>query len=137
MPGLLPIQVSRSPRPGSLLPEAAILTARSPGEGPGHSRSQGRTQGPGQGREAAGAHRGPAGGRRGLPDPLHCPGSLPLPEAAAILTMMERSTLILAPAAAGGGDPHGQEPRRGPRTEPEPGKGPKGPGQGREAAGVA
>ncbi len=51
--------------------------------------------------------------------------------------MMERSTLILAPAAAGGGDPHGQEPRRGPRTEPEPGKGPKGPGQGREAAGAA
>ena len=38
--------------------------------------------------------------------------------------MMERSTLILAPAAAGGGDPRGQEPRRGPRAQPEPGQDP-------------
>ena len=45
----------------------------------------------------------------------HCPGS-PLPVVVAILPMMERSTLILAPAAAGGGDPDGQEPRRGPRA---------------------
>jgi len=70
VPGLLPIQVSRSPCPGSLLPEAA------------------------------GAHCGPAGGRRGLPDPPPCPGS-PLPVEAAILTMIEWSTLILAPARAG------------------------------------
>ena len=68
----------RSPCPGSLLPEAAILTAR-------------RRQGP-----TAVLLEG--GGASPIRSP--CPGS-PLPVEAAILTMIERSTLILAPARAG------------------------------------
>ncbi len=92
---------------------------------PGAPERAGRQQGPPWPRwRAAGAV---------APDPLHCPG-FPLPEAAAILPMMERSTLILAPAAAGGGDPRGQEPRRGPGHSRSQTKDP-GPGQSREAAG--
>ena len=104
------------------LPVAVIFTPRSPGEGPGHSRSQ--EEGPRAPAEA-GRHPGPTvvlleGGscsHSGVP--LHCPGS---------------------PAAAGGGDPRGQEPRRGPKTEPEPGQDPgprPGPGGSRAHHGPA
>ena len=53
---LLPI---RSPCPGFLLPEAAaILATRSPGEGPGRSRSQTKDPGPRPGQGGSRGHPG-------------------------------------------------------------------------------
>ena len=132
MPGLLSMQLLPfgCPAPLFWLPDRCRRRRSSRSGAPERAQDGAgagrRTQGPGQSGKAAGPHRGPAGERAAAPDPLPFPG-FPLPVAAAILPMMERSTLILAPAAAGGGDPHGQGPRRGPRTEPEPDEGPRAP----------